>query len=123
MGDVIIVMVCKNESRYIREFVSYHLSLGFDRIVIGDNNDIDGERYELLLKDYIDKGQVILIDLRGKQGIQKIFYNNLQFFGIQYEWAAFIDTDEFITFSEMGKKIFANNIKNFLLFARLRKSI
>lgn len=114
MGDVIIVMVCKNESRYIREFVSYHLSLGFDRIVIGDNNDIDGERYELLLKDYIDKGRVILIDLRGKQGIQKIFYNNLQFFGIQYEWAAFIDTDEFITFSEMGKKIFANNIKNFL---------
>ena len=112
--DIIIVMICKNESRYLKEFIDYHLALGFDRIVIGDNNDINGERYENLLKDYIDKGKVILIDLRGKQGMQKIFYNNLAHYGIYYEWAAFIDTDEFITFSDTGKAIFGNNIKNFL---------
>lgn len=115
MGDdVIIVMICKNESRYLREFIDYHLGIGFDRIVIGDNNDPDGERYEELLKDYISNGTVQLIDLRGKQGFQKIFYNNLSHWGITYEWAAFIDTDEFITFSDMGKKIFHNNIKEFL---------
>lgn len=107
-------MICKNESRYLREFIDYHLALGFDRIVIGDNNDVDGERYETLLADYIDAFKVQLIDLRGKQGFQKIFYNNLQKWGIRYKWAAFIDTDEFITFSEAGKKIFGNNIKNFL---------
>lgn len=114
MGDVIIVMICKNESRYLKEFVDYHLQLGFDRIVIGDNNDVDGERYETLLADYINKGQAQIVDLRGKEGFQKIFYNNLSHYGITYEWAAFIDTDEFITFSEVGKKIFQNNIKNFL---------
>lgn len=114
MGDVIIVMICKNESRYLREFIAYHLNIGFDRIVIADNNDVDGERYEELLKDYIDNNKVVLIDLRGKQGMQKKFYNNLKYYGIEYEWAAFIDTDEFITFSDMGKKIFGNNIKNFL---------
>lgn len=114
MDDAIIVMICKNESKYLLEFVKYHLDLGFDKIIIGDNNDIDGERYNELLKEYIDKGQVILFDLRGKQGVQKIFYNNLPKFGIPYKWAAFIDTDEFITFSEIGKKIFGNNIKNFL---------
>lgn len=114
MDDVIIVVICKNEGRYIRDFIDYHLNLGFDRIIIGDNNDIDGERYEELLKDYIDQFKVQLIDLRGKQGWQKIFYNNLAWYGIKYKWAAFIDTDEFITFSEMGKKIFGNNIKNFL---------
>jgi len=114
MGDVIIVMICKNESRYLREFIKYHLDLGFDKIVIADNNDADGERYETLLQDYLDAGRVQLIDLRGKQGMQKIFYNNLNFYGIQYEWATFIDTDEFITFSDVGKKIFGNNIKNFL---------
>jgi hypothetical protein len=114
MNDVIIVMICKNESRYLREFIDYHLGIGFDRIVIADNNDIDGERYEDLLKDYIDDFKVQLIDLRGKQGMQKIFYNNLKYWGITYRWAAFIDTDEFITFSETGKKIFGNNIKNFL---------
>lgn len=114
MGDVIIVMICKNESRYLREFIDYHLGIGFDRIIIADNNDIDGERYENLLKDYIVAGKVQLIDLRGKQGMQKIFYNNLKHYGIEYEWAAFIDTDEFITFSEAGRKLFNNDIKNFL---------
>lgn len=114
MDDVIIVMICKNESRYLREFIDYHLGIGFDRIVIGDNNDVNGERYEELLKDYITDGKVQLIDLRGKQGFQKIFYNNLKNWGITYKWAAFIDTDEFITFSDIGKKIFGNNIKNFL---------
>lgn len=114
MDDVIIVMICKNESRYLREFIDYHLGIGFDRIVIADNNDLDGERYETLLSDYINAFKVQLIDLRGKQGMQKIFYNNLKHWGISYKWAAFIDTDEFITFSEVAKKLFGNNIKNFL---------
>lgn len=114
MDDVIVVVICKNESRYLKEFIDYHLGIGFDRIVIGDNNDVDGEKYEELLAEYINASKVQLIDLRGKQGYQKIFYNNLDFYGIRYKWAAFIDTDEFITFSEMGKKIFNNNIKDFL---------
>lgn len=113
-NDVIIVMICKNESRYLREFVDYHLGIGFDRIVIADNNDVDGERYDDLLADYIRDGKVRIFDLRGKQGMQKIFYNTLAEYGVKYKWAAFIDTDEFITFSKVGKKIFGNNIKNFL---------
>ena len=46
MDKVIVVMIVKNEMRYLREFVDYHLDLGFDQIVIGDNNDVDGERYD-----------------------------------------------------------------------------
>lgn len=112
--DIIIAIICKGEYKYLREFVEYHLNLGFDRIVIADNNDIDGERYDELLADYIKETKVMIFDFRGKQGMQKLFYNNLKNLGIEYEWAAFIDTDEFITFSEVGKKIFGNNIKNFL---------
>ena len=53
MGKVIVVMIVKNEMKYLREFVDYHLALGFDQIVIGDNNDLDGETYDELLKDLI----------------------------------------------------------------------
>lgn len=113
-GKAIVVVICKNEGKYIKEFVDYHLNLGFDQIVIGDNNDVDGEKYDSVLKEHIDNGRVVIVDLRGKQGFQKIFYNTLDNYGIQYEWAAFIDTDEFITFSDAGKKIFGNNIKKFL---------
>ena len=106
-------MIVKNEMRYLREFVEYHLGLGFDQIVIGDNNDVDGERYDGLLADFISEDKVKIINLRGLQGVQKIFYNAIKEH-VKYEWAAFIDTDEFITFSDLGKKIFGNNIKNFL---------
>ena len=113
MDKVIIVMIVKNEMRYLREFVDYHLGLGFDQIVIGDNNDVDGERYDDLLADLISEDKVKIINLRGLQGFQKKFYNVIKEH-VKYEWAAFIDADEFITFSETGKKIFGNNIKNFL---------
>lgn len=113
MDKVIVVMIVKNEMRYLREFVDYHLDLGFDQIVIGDNNDVDGERYDGLLADFISEDKVKIINLRGLQGVQKIFYNAIKEH-VKYEWAAFIDTDEFITFSDLGKKIFGNNIKNFL---------
>ena len=113
-NDIIIAIICKGEYKYLREFIEYHLNLGFDRIIIADNNDIDGEKYDELLADYIKDLKVVILDFRGKQGQQKLFYNNLKNLGIDYEWCAFIDTDEFITFSEIGKKIFGNNIKNFL---------
>ena len=72
--DVIVVMICKNEKNYIREFVEYHLNLGFDRIVIGDNNDVNSEeRLELVLEDYVRNDKVVVIDLRGKQGFKRYF--------------------------------------------------
>lgn len=106
-------MIVKNEMKYLKEFVDYHLGLGFDQIVIGDNNSVDGEKYDDLLGQYMNEGTVKIINLRGLEGVQKIFYNAIKKH-VEYDWAAFIDTDEFITFSEMGKKIFHNNIKEFL---------
>lgn len=110
MNDYIVCCICKNEKKYIEEFIEYHLQLGFDKIIIGDNNDIDGERYDEQLKDYIDYNEVEIVDLRGKVAIQKQFYNDI-IRNYKYEWCAFIDCDEFITFSEKSK---FNNIKDFL---------
>ena len=113
-NDVVIVTICKNESRYLREFVAYHLGIGFDRIVIGDNNDVNGESYDALLNDYISEGKVQLIDLRGKEGYQKEFYNNITDYGVRYQWAAYIDADEFVTFSPSADKKYGHDIKKFL---------
>lgn len=106
----IVCCICKNESQYIEEFIEYHLELGFDKIVIGDNNDPDGERYDEQLKDYIDYGEVEIVNLRGMIAQQMPFYNNI-IHNYDYEWCAFIDCDEFITFAEGSKY---DNIKDFL---------
>ena len=106
----IVCCICKNEGKYIKEFVEYHLDLGFDKIIIGDNNDLDGETYEEILSDNLEYDEVEIIDLRGKVGFQKQFYNNI-IENYEYEWCAFIDCDEFITFSECSE---FDNIKDFL---------
>lgn len=106
----IVCCICKNELKYIKEFVEYHLDLGFDKVIIGDNNDIDGERYEEILSDNIDYDEVEIVDLRGKNTQQLVFYNNI-IRNYNYEWCAFIDCDEFITFGEDSK---FDQIKDFL---------
>ena len=106
----LVCCICKNESKYIEEFVEYHLELGFDKIIIGDNNDLDGEKYDDQLKDYIDYDEVEIINLRGLVAQQIPFYNHI-IKNYDYEWCAFIDCDEFITFAKNSKY---NNIKDFL---------
>ena len=109
-GKIILAVICKNEEDYIEEFVDYHLNIGFDKIIIGDNNDINGELYQPLLKDYIKSKQVKIVNLRGKKGQQKPFYNSI-IKNEDYEWCAFIDADEFITF---GRYADFSDIRDFL---------
>ena len=34
-----LIAIAKNEQLYIAEWIEYHLSLGFDRLIIADNDD------------------------------------------------------------------------------------
>ena len=106
----IVCCICKNERKYIKEFVEYHLDLGFDKIIIGDNNDVNGETYDEILADNIECGEVEIVNLRGQVAKQMPFYNDI-IHNYNYEWCAFIDCDEFLTFAE-GSKF--DNIKDFL---------
>ena len=53
---ICICTLGKKENRYIREFVTHYEKYGVDKIYLYDNNDINGERFEEVIKDYIDKG-------------------------------------------------------------------
>jgi len=92
-----IVCVAKNENKYIREWVNYHIQLGFYQIIICDNNDINGEQFEEAIGDYIESGQVLLENYRGQHQCQKDSYNYcLKKYSEVFDWLAFIDCDEFI---------------------------
>ena len=97
--NVIVAVIVKNEYEYIREFVDYHLGIGFDQIVIGDNNDKGTKRYEPLLAELIVEGKVKVVDMRGMKNVPLSFYRHVMN-SIPYSWCAFIDCDEFITFGE-----------------------
>ena len=51
--DICICLIGKNENLYIREFVEYYSFLGVGKLIIYDNNDINGEIFENVIDDYI----------------------------------------------------------------------
>jgi len=63
---VCICTLGKKENKYIREFIKHYLKYGVDKIYLYDNNDIDDERFDTILSDYIETKFVEIINYRGK---------------------------------------------------------
>ena len=102
----------KNENKYVREWVEHYKSLGFDKIFLFDNNDIDGEKYTEVIADYINNKFVEVLDVRGLKNAQIQSYNKLYQDHEKlknFDWVAFFDLDEFL-FIDNNK-----NIKTLLL--------
>jgi len=82
-----VVCIAKNEDRTVREWIDYHLKLGFDKIFMYQNDwtcDIEHER---------------LVKIRWDGSVMQMpAYNH--WLGSEYrkdfDWAAIIDCDEFI---------------------------
>lgn len=100
-GKIALCCIAKMENDYIRFFVEYYKALHFDKIIIYDNNDSEGEKCEDVINDYIQSGFVEIVDFRGRKVAQLSAYQNCyDRFNIQYDWIAFFDVDEFLTFSD-----------------------
>jgi len=97
-GRIALCAIGRMENRYAREFVEHYLRLGFDKIIICDNNFGDEEHFEEVLDDYIAYGFVDIIDYRDQLVAQKKSYNECyERYGKDYDWMAFFDFDEFLT--------------------------
>ena len=88
-----IVAIAKKENNYIEEWVSHHLGIGVDRIIICDNNDTGDEK----ISDVIDDPRVTVLDYRDVVSVQKKAYTDCFLkYRECFEWMIFIDCDEFI---------------------------
>lgn len=97
----LLVGIAKLENKYIREWVEYHLNLGFDYIILGDNNNPDGEYLSEPIGDYIQQGRVGLINCRDNSIMQMEFYQFVyDNYCKDYDWSMFLDIDEFLFFKE-----------------------
>ena len=110
------ICVCtlgKEENLYIREYVEHYKKYGVDIIFLYDNNDIDGERFETVIGDYIESGFVKILNWRGeKRAIFKIMNNCYKNNYELYDWLIFYELDEFIHLSNYSNiKLFLNEKK------------
>jgi len=124
--EIAICAVAKNENLYIREWVEWYKNLGISKIFLYDNNELEGERFEEVISDYIENGFVEVIDRRGivkslisdKNGTtvqgkayQDCYYSNYK----EFDWLFFFDIDEFISLDYKYNNIFEflNDFKDF----------
>ena len=107
-----ICAIVKDEQLFIREWVEYNLSIGFNTIYIYE--DFGSKSHKAQLSDYIKKGRVVLTPISeipearvwkdaGKfiqYELFQHFLNKCKYGDIKTDWCAFIDVDEFIVFDE-----------------------
>ena len=133
MVTICLCVIGKKENLYALEYINHYKKLGYNHIFIYDNNDINGERFEDVINEYITSNYVSIINYRGFRG----FIQNAQFDAYndcyeknnkKYNWLSFFDFDEFLELKDniqtiqdfLGKKIFRKclNIKiNWMIYS------
>jgi len=104
---VCVCTLAKLENKYIREFVQHYEKYGVDKIFLYDNNDIDGEKFDEVLFDYIEKGFVQIMNWRGKYKTMLAIMNDCyQTNYVYYDWLIFYEIDEFIHLYKYNNIIF-----------------
>ena len=113
---ICICSIGKNENLYIKEFLDYYLLLGVKKIIIFDNNDINGENFKEIIQKYYTSEEVDIIDVRGITSIQIPIYNYCYQNNYDlYDWIGLIDIDEYIYIQNK------QNINSYFYNKRFRK--
>ena len=94
---IALCVIAKEENKYMREFVEFYKKMKVDRIFLYDNNELEGERFEDVISDYIDSGFVNVTNFRGLERPQHKSYKDCyQKNNESYDWLIYYDVDEFI---------------------------
>lgn len=106
-----VCSMIKNENLYLREWVEHYIKLGFDKIILYDNNEINGEVPNVVIQDYIDNGVVDIINRRqsalpAREWVYfqiNAFNECIEQYKNELDWIAFLDIDEFLELKQYKK--------------------
>lgn len=92
-----LVAIAKNEAPYLLEWITYHLSIGFSRITIYDNESTDGSA--ALLERIAEADGRVAVRFWASDGLyaspQATAYNDA-LGAVATAWVMFLDIDEFL---------------------------
>lgn len=96
-----ISIMSRDENRYLKEWIDYHLLIGVDHIQIWDNES--KIPIKETVKEYIDNKLVSVREIKGLRDIGRqceTQKKSMKMYLKQYKWVALLDTDEFIVLLE-----------------------
>ena len=91
-----LVAIAKDEAKYIREWVLYHVAIGIDRVVVYDNDSAD--ETGSILEEMSARYPLTVIPWPSvlRFSPQRSAYNNSLAVVGDCEWVLFLDIDEFV---------------------------
>ena len=99
-----IIAIAKNENQYINEWLDYHFNLGFDAVILCDNDD------EMILKDVVTDNRVFFEDYTKQTGVQQKSYRDCyRKYRQQFDWFLIIDIDEFLVLENKSLQDFLSS--------------
>lgn len=102
MSKCVLISSTKNEGLYLLEWIAYHLTIGFDEIIIASNDDSDGS--DSLLQALAENGWIHYVRNTVKNGESPQFaayrriYKHPIYQNAQY--AMVLDADEFLNLKQ-----------------------
>lgn len=92
-----VCAVVRMENLYLDEWIRHYLELGFDKIIIYDNNFKNEDNVHDITQQYEYDGLVDVIPIPAAREIQVPSYNDcLDRYRDELDWIAFFDIDEFL---------------------------
>ena len=101
--NLAVVAIFKDEARYLREWLDYHLIAGVEHFYLYNNNSTDN--FAEVLAPYVAANIVTLTDLPGIAMQVPAYDDAIEKYRFECKYLAFIDLDEFI-FPKTGESIF-----------------
>ena len=92
--DLAIVAIFKNEARYLKEWLDYHLLAGVEHFYLYNNDSTDD--YKEILAPYVEKNLVTLTEWSGKLMMYPAYNDAIDKYRFDCRYMAFIDLDEFV---------------------------
>ena len=89
-----LCLIFKNEAPFLKEWLDYHLAIGIDHFYLYNNNSDDN--YMVIVKPYVDKGIVTLIEWPEPNSQFKCYKHCYDTYREESNWISFLDADEFI---------------------------
>lgn len=86
--------ICKNEGRYLKEWIDYHRLVGVEKFYLYDNESTDNTKD--VLEPYIQAGTVVYTFWPGIRQQLRAYNDSLKKHRLETRWLGFIDLDEFV---------------------------
>lgn len=102
-----VCCIAKNEEKHVGEWIAYHISIGFDAVIVYDNGSEDGTAH--IVRKFARNFDVRLIGWNVTDGHWQnmAYFNAILRLHAEFDWILFIDVDEFLFLSSNDMSLVA----------------